>query len=137
MQHVNLWQLRELVVVAAVINLFIEMVINDQRGNKMIKTSLLVGFAAILVLVTVNGNAAESKKVTVDLQKGYQLAKKKCVGCHDSVANPEAGRKTRDDWHVVVDVMHQQFQMKMTKQEKELLIDYFYNIRKGLEKDPG
>jgi len=27
--------------------------------------------------------------------------------------------------------------MKMTKGEQDLLIDYFYNIRKGLEKDPG
>jgi hypothetical protein len=52
------------------------------------------------------------------------------------VANPVADRKTRDDWHVVSDVMHKKFQMKMSEDEQELLINYFYAIRKGLGKDP-
>jgi len=101
------------------------------------KNKVLALFVAALFLAPAGVGASEAKKATLDLQKGYQLAKKKCTSCHDSVANPEAGRKTRDDWHLVVDVMHKQFQMKMTKGEQELLIDYFYNIRKGLEKDPG
>lgn len=98
---------------------------------------LAVMATAVLFLSPAILGAAEAKKETLALQKGYQLAKKKCLSCHDSVANPEAGKKTRDDWHLVVDVMHKQFQLKMTNQEIEQLTDYFYNIRKGLEKDPG
>jgi mono/diheme cytochrome c family protein len=101
------------------------------------KNKALMVLMALLFLAPGGVGASEAKKATVDLQKGYQLAKKKCISCHDSAANPEAGRKTRDEWHVVVDVMHKQFQMKMTKGEQDLLIDYFYTIRKGLEKDPG
>ena len=96
----------------------------------------VLGTAMLFLSPAVIG-AAEVKKEALDLQKGYQLAKKKCLSCHDSVANPEAGKRTRDDWHLVVDVMHQEFKLNMTNQEKEQLTDYFYNIRKGLEKDPG
>jgi len=97
----------------------------------------LVSVLAVVLLAPAGVGAAETKKVTVDLQKGYQLAKKRCTSCHDSVANPEAGRKTRDEWHIVIDVMHKKFQTKMNNDELELLINYFYSVRKGLEKDPG
>lgn len=100
--------------------------------NKMLASVL-----AVALLAPVGAGAAETKKVTVDLQKGYQLAKKRCTSCHDSVANPEAGRKTRDEWHIIVDVMHKKFQTKMNNDEVEQLINYFYAVRKGLEKDPG
>jgi len=98
---------------------------------------VLVSVLAVALLVPVGAGAAETKKVTVDLQKGYQLAKKWCTSCHDSVANPEGDRKTRDEWHIVVDLMHKKFQTKMNNDEREQLINYFYTIRKGLEKDPG
>ncbi len=100
--------------------------------NKVLATVL-----AVALLVPVGVSAAETKKVTVDLQKGYQLAKKWCTSCHDSVANPEGARKTRDEWHIIVDVMHKKFQVKINNDDREQLIDYFYSIRKGLEKDAG
>ena len=98
---------------------------------------VLASVLAVALLVPVGAGAVETKKVTVDLQKGYQLAKKRCTSCHDSVANPEAGRKTRDEWIVVIDIMHKQFHVKSNKDEQELLIIYFYTIRKGLETEPG
>jgi hypothetical protein len=98
---------------------------------------VLASVLALALLAPAAVGAVETKKVTVDLQKGYQLAKKRCTSCHDSVANPEAGRKTRDEWIVVIDIMHKQFQVKLKKDEQEHLVNYFYNIRKGLEKDPG
>ncbi len=99
------------------------------------KVSALLFAAALLLPVGVG--AAESNQVTGDLQKGYQLAKKRCTSCHDSVANPEAGRKTRDEWVLVISVMHKQFKAPISNQEQAQLADYFYTIRKGLEKDPG
>lgn len=89
------------------------------------------------LLLSVGLGAAESKKSEGDLQKGYQLAKKHCTRCHDSVANPEAGPKTRDEWIVVISLMHKKFPAPLSHQEQEQLVNYFYNIRKGLEKDPG
>jgi mono/diheme cytochrome c family protein len=98
---------------------------------------VLASVIAVALLAPFGAGAAETKKVTVDLQKGYQLAKKRCTSCHDSVANPEAGKMTRDEWIVVIDVMHKQFKVKMNNNEQEQLIDYFYTIRKGLEKEAG
>ena len=95
--------------------------------------AMTVAFGAMLLVPW--GAQATDKKI--DLRKGYELSKKKCQGCHDSVANPEAGSRTRDDWHIIIDVMHKKFSQKLTAQELETLIDYFYSIRKGIEKDPG
>jgi len=98
---------------------------------------VLASVITVALLAPVGTGAAETKKVSVDLQKGYQLAKKHCTSCHDSVANPEAGRKTRDEWIIVIDIMHKKFQVKLKKDEQEQLVNYFYAVRKGLEKDPG
>ena len=94
-------------------------------------------FLAAALLVPLGLSATESKKGAGDLQKGYQLAKKHCTSCHDSVANPEAGPKTHDEWIVVISLMHKKFQAPLSRQEQERLADYFYNIRKGLENEPG
>lgn len=100
------------------------------------KSGTLVMTVALGVMLMVPfGVEANDKKP--DLRKGYQLNKEKCLGCHDSVANPEAGSKTRDDWHIIIDVMHNKFTNKLTNEEVETLIDYFYTIRKGVEKDAG
>ncbi|RQW77739.1 MAG: hypothetical protein EHM51_01285 [Geobacter sp.] len=95
--------------------------------------AMTVALGAMLILPW--GVQAKDKKH--DLSKGYQLSKKMCTKCHDSVANPEAGSKTRDEWHIIIDVMHKKFSHKMTGQEVETLIDYFYSIRKGSEKEAG
>ena len=100
------------------------------------KTGSLVMTVVLGAMLAVPwGVRADDKKP--DLRRGYQLNKENCLGCHDSVANPEAGSKTRDDWHLIIDVMHKKFTKKLTNEEVETLIDYFYTIRKGVEKDAG
>jgi hypothetical protein len=89
---------------------------------------------SVTSLIPLGAYAGEKQS---DIEKGYQLSKKKCLGCHDSVANPEAGRKTRDDWHIIINIMHKKFDQKLTSEELESLINYFYTIRKGIEKDAG
>jgi hypothetical protein len=86
-------------------------------------------------LAGVNGEAQEAKK-KVENKKAYKLHNQKCLGCHDSVADPERPGKTRDDWHLVIEVMHKRG-VKLKPAESEMLIDYLYNLRKGIEKEAG
>jgi len=90
---------------------------------------------AALFFASVNGDAQEAKK-KIDYKKAYKLHNQKCLGCHDSVADPEKTGKTRDDWHLVIEVMHKQG-VKLKMAESEMLIDYLYNLRKGIEKEAG
>ena len=103
------------------------------------KVFLRLGFFTFLVaalfLAAVNGGAQEAKK-KVENKKAYKLYNQKCLGCHNSVADPEKPGKTRDDWHLVIEVMHKHG-VKLTMAESELLIDYLYNLRKGIEKEAG
>ncbi len=103
------------------------------------KMCLRLGFFTFLVaaffLAGVNGDAQEAKK-KVESQKAYKLVNQKCLGCHDSVADPERPGKTRDDWNLVIEVMHKQG-VKLKPAESEMLIDYLYNLRKGIEKEAG
>lgn len=80
------------------------------------------------------GEKAKSKKV--DYLKSYSLYQQKCLGCHDSVANPESPGRTRDDWHLVVNVMHG-YGMDLSFEESEMIIELLYNLRKGLEREAG
>ncbi len=61
---------------------------------------------------------------------------KKCLGCHDSVADPEKPGRTRDDWHLVVNVMHK-YGLDMTAAEADMIIDLLYDLRKGMEREAG
>jgi hypothetical protein len=69
-------------------------------------------------------------------QKAFEVYKQKCLGCHDSVADPEKPGRTRDDWHLVVNVMHG-YGLELTNEESEMIIDLLYDLRKGLEKEAG
>ena len=75
-------------------------------------------------------------KKRLDNKKAYKLYNQKCLGCHVSVADPERAGKTRDDWNLVIDVMHKNG-VKLKMAESEMLIDYLYNLRKGIEKEAG
>jgi hypothetical protein len=97
----------------------------------------IVTALAILSMTALIPLGVQAVEKQTDIQKGYQLSKKMCLGCHDSVANPEAGRKTRDEWHIIINIMHKKFDQKLTNEELDTLIDYFYTIRKGIEKDAG
>ena len=69
-------------------------------------------------------------------EKAYSLYQSKCLGCHVSVADPEKPGRTRDDWHLAVEVMHE-YGMDLTNDESEMIIDLLYDLRKGIEKEAG
>jgi hypothetical protein len=91
---------------------------------------LMVGGMCVLV----NQSLAKGKNVAH--KKAFALFEKKCLGCHDSVADPEKPGRTRDDWHLVVNVMHQ-YGLDMTADEGDMIIDLLYDLRKGMERDAG
>lgn len=83
----------------------------------------------------VKASSKEEKK-KIEHKKAFAIYQKKCLGCHDSVADPEKPGKTRDDWHLVVNVMHG-YGLDLTPQEDEAITELLYQLRKGLEKDAG
>ena len=80
------------------------------------------------------GDKAKEKRMAD--QKAFDVYKQKCLGCHDSVADPEKPGRTRDDWLLVVNVMHG-YGLELTNEESEMIIDLLYDLRKGLEKEAG
>ena len=86
-------------------------------------------------LLLSEGLAKQAQK-NVAHQKAFQLYANKCLGCHDSVADPEKPGRTRDDWHLVVKVMHR-YGLDMTDDEAEIIIDLLYDLRQGMEREAG
>ncbi|MGD8963425.1 MAG: cytochrome c [Desulfobacterales bacterium] len=78
----------------------------------------------------------KTKAKSMDRMKAYQVYQAKCTGCHVSVANPELPGRTRDDWHLVVNVMHG-YGLGLSIEESEIIIDLLYELRKGLEREAG
>ncbi len=68
--------------------------------------------------------------------KAYKLYQQKCLECHVSVADPEKPGRTRDGWYLVVNVMHK-YGLDLTDDESCTIIDLLYNLRMGIEKEPG
>jgi hypothetical protein len=81
-------------------------------------------------------NAADKSGKKVMHAKAFKVYEKNCLGCHDSVADPEKPGRTRDDWHLVVNVMHG-YGLDLTNEDSELIIDLLYDLRKGIEKEAG
>jgi hypothetical protein len=79
-------------------------------------------------------DAKSGKKMTYE--KAYALYQTKCLGCHLSVADPEKPGRTRDDWYLVVQVMHR-YGLDLTDSERDMLTDLLYNLRKGMEREAG
>jgi hypothetical protein len=90
----------------------------------------------LLALSPGDAQVTKAKQKKIDHMKAYQIYKSKCLACHDSVADPEKPGRTRDDWHMVVNVMHG-YGFDLTSQEAEAITDLLYDLRKGLEKDAG
>jgi hypothetical protein len=84
----------------------------------------------------VNQGIAKQHQKSKHHQAAYALYAKKCLGCHDSVADPEKPGRTRDDWHLVVNVMHE-YGMDLTTDEADMIIDLLYDLRKGMEREAG
>jgi hypothetical protein len=68
--------------------------------------------------------------------KAFKVYKKKCLGCHNSVADPEKPGRTRDDWHMIVNIMHD-YGMDLSEAQSELIIDLLYDLRRGIEREAG
>jgi hypothetical protein len=77
-----------------------------------------------------------AKSKSVAHKQAFALYEKKCLGCHDSVADPEKPGRTRDDWHLVVNVMHN-YGMEMTTDEAVVIVDLLYDLRQGMEREAG
>ena len=87
-----------------------------------------------ITLEATSALAKSGKKI--DLEKAYKAYSQKCSGCHVSVADPEKPGRTRDDWHIVVNVMHD-YGLEMTNEESEMIIDLLYKLRRGMEREAG
>jgi hypothetical protein len=72
----------------------------------------------------------------MDFEKAYSVYNQKCNGCHLSVADPEKPGRTRDDWHIVVNVMHD-YGLALTNEESDMIIDLLYKLRRGMEREAG
>lgn len=104
--------------------------------------SMIVGAvtcaAVLLLLILIPGTTGfatqNSKKAS--LEQAYKTYTQKCLGCHVSVADPEKPGRTRDDWHIVVNVMHD-YGLDLTGEESDQIIELLYHLRRGMEKQPG
>ncbi|MEN8781586.1 MAG: hypothetical protein ABF292_10770 [Desulfobacterales bacterium] len=97
----------------------------------------LIGLmAAIAFIVVFTSNAAQPGTKKFDYPKAYEVFNQKCTGCHASVADPEKPGKTRDDWHLVVNVMHGHG-LELSAEQSNMIIDLLYVLRTGMEKEAG
>jgi hypothetical protein len=107
------------------------------KGLWLLTVFLVCAIGVLLAGQSPNVVAAEKAKAKkMDHLKAYQMYQQKCLGCHVSVANPELPGRTRDDWHLVVNVMHG-YGMDLSLEESEMIIDLLYDLRKGLEREAG
>lgn len=90
----------------------------------------------IFFAITAGTDSLAGDKGKIDMRKAYNLYQAKCLGCHDSIADPEKPGRTRDGWFVVVNLMHKRG-VNVTPDESAMIVDFLYSIRRGLEKDPG
>ena len=82
------------------------------------------------------GSLAQADQKKLNHEQAFRAYTKICLDCHDSVADPEKPGKTRDEWHIVVNVMHQ-YGLGLTQEESGLIVDLLYDLRKGIEKEAG
>lgn len=110
-----------------------------KKNSKWIRTTMtwvcFLTFLGGLFFLVSTGMADQNKK-SKQHQQAYALYAKKCLGCHDSVADPEKPGRTRDDWHLVIHVMHG-YGMEMSNDEAETIIDLLYDLRRGMEREAG
>lgn len=94
---------------------------------------ILISLICILAFFAASSYATSAK----DQMKGYALNNKYCTSCHDSVADPEKTGFTRDTWHLIINIMHKNGLEKLSEEENAALVDYFFTIRKGMEREAG
>lgn len=102
----------------------------------VIGCTMLVLFGALLFSGDGAVSAADTSKKKVLHTEAFKVYQQRCLGCHDSVADPEKPGRTRDDWHLVVNVMHG-YGLDLSQAESEIIIDLLYDLRQGIEKEAG
>ena len=107
-------------------------------GRTSLLVGSLIGMLGLLLFMQSQSVAAgeASKQKNLNRMQAYKVFQQKCLGCHVSVADPEQPGRTRDDWHLVVNVMHG-YGLDLTFEESEMIIDLLYDLRKGLEQEAG
>ena len=94
---------------------------------------ILLLLLCILTFLVASSYAMSAK----EQMQGYALNNAHCISCHDSVADPEKPGFTRDTWHLIINIMHKNGMEKLSPEDNGALVDYFYMIRKGLEREAG
>jgi hypothetical protein len=102
----------------------------------VIGCAMLVLFGSLLFLAGGNSDAADTSEKKVMQTEAFKVYQQKCLGCHDSVADPEKPGRTRDEWHLSVNVMHG-YGLDLSTEESEMIIDLLYDLRSGIEKEAG
>ena len=95
----------------------------------IICTAILIAGFKVLAITPTTGHSPQK----LAHEKAYKVYRQKCLGCHDSVADPEKPGMSRHDWNLVVNVMHG-YGLFMTALEREMVVDLLYNLRKAPEK---
>jgi hypothetical protein len=97
---------------------------------------MVSAFAAAGILLLGGSGVAQQGHSFAGHQKAHAVFVQKCLDCHVSVADPEKPGRTRDDWHLVVNVMHG-YGLQMTDRESAMIVDLLYSLRKGMEREAG
>ena len=96
--------------------------------------------AFLLGVILLQGSdtiAGQKKLVKKESQiKAFKTYQKRCLGCHDLVADPEKPGRTRDDWHMIVNIMHD-YGLDLNDTQSEQIIDLLYDLRRGIEREAG
>ena len=106
------------------------------RSKQVLGILMVLGFTAAGILLLGGPGGAGQQQIASAQQKAHAVFVKKCLDCHVSVADPERPGRTRDDWHLVVNIMHG-YGMDLTDQESAMIVDLLYSLRRGMEREPG
>jgi hypothetical protein len=107
---------------------------NGPKSSWLLVGLILCAAGVLFLLHSPWADAGQSKKVAH--QKAFAIYQQKCLDCHDSVADPEKPGRTRDDWFLVVNVMHD-YGFDLTDLEAQAITDLLYELRAGMEKEAG
>ena len=111
-----------------------------KTGLKPVPATILGAILLLSGVILATGSGIAMQETQSSKKKmhaeAYAAFQKKCLSCHVSVADPEKPGRTRDDWLMVVEIMHG-YGFELTPHESELITDLLYNLRRGMEKEAG
>ncbi len=93
-------------------------------------------FAGIIPALAADKTVPSHSKKKTDHKLAFAVYKQKCLMCHDSVADPERPGRTKDEWLLVLKTMHG-YGLDLTPEQTEQIGGLLYDLRKGMEKQPG